>query len=49
MPFEVRIDRDKRLVRAAFFGELSREDLREYVLRTWASGELDGFRELVDL
>jgi hypothetical protein len=49
MPFSVRLDRDKRLVLAVFVGKLSAEDVRQYVFRAWATDELTGFRELVDL
>ena len=49
MPIEVRIDREHRLVHATFAGELTPDEMREYLAGTWATGQLEGYAELADV
>ena len=49
MPVDVRIDRDRRLVHAAFVGEISKDEMRKYLVDTWVGDEFLGFGELADV
>ena len=49
MPIEVRIDRQRRLVHVTFEGALTPNEIREYHADTWASGQLEGYAELLDV
>ncbi len=43
------IDHDRRLVLVRFRGTVTPEDLREYLLENWVTGELADYVELADL
>ena len=49
MPIDVRIDRPRRLVNVTFEGALTPDEMCAYHADTWASGQLEGYVELLDL
>lgn len=49
MPIEYRIDRDRRLVVASGYGELTDEDVFGYQREVWSLPEVQGFDEIVDM